>query len=960
MRKYDAALIFVLLMITLFGWAQEYKFRHITTVDGLSHNEVRKIVKDSHGFMWFGTQNGLNRYDGYRFKLFKSKPNDSTSIVGDKVFSLTASKDKLWVGTITGLSVLHTVSLKVIPTPELWNVFQDKDILQLFWDGSKKVWASTEDGNYIIDTDSYKVRTVLEDFKIVSMGKGVDNSLWIGTDQGLLKYNPEAGEIIKNYEIGAFNAYGLDEIFTNSYGEVWVTLGDGIFRFQSERDRFIEVYRSKTLNAISQSEKGDLFFGSYGNGLIRYSRDTGDFETLMANPENHASLSSNDVYDVYVGEEDIVWVGTQEGLDYYDYTRDRFQSLVHLPNNENSLSSSFVQTLFQDKDNTFWVGTREGVDHVVFEEGYRDPKITHMNMDNILFKALDSSYVSAIFRDSKDRMWIATMGDGLFLINEGQNLYRRYRHNAANLKSIASSSVRAVIEDHMGRIWFGTGGGLSLLVEEAGGKYSFENFGYPKYDSNSLPLNDIYTVFEDSKHRIWIGTNKGGVSLLQENGSAKSFLRFYNNPSDPKSLSNDEVFVIYEDALGRVWFGTSAAGLNLLMEDGIKEINNGYYFKRYTEHEGLSDNEVNAILEDGNANLWISTNTGISVFDVENELFTNYTTYDGVLKGKFRKNAKWKTKDGMMFFGGAAGVNYFDPKNFEATSSHSTPVFSDLLIDGKVVNMGEKLDGKVVLEQPLVNGSKIVLPQNDNRFQLEFSSLSFTSPYRRKYRYKLEGLDKDWHVTTGNDPNAIYANLDPGSYKFLLDVSEGGNMFSGDPVYIDIEVSRSPFDRFYVKLGLYVAVSLTIVFLWVAYRNNRKGKESYPKSPKSKKQHKTIDAQLDAENLNKVKELDLLMDREKIYMDSDLGLSQLAEKIDVSANHLSMLLNDYVGKNFYDYVNHYRVEEVKKRLVDPNYQKQTISSIGGDCGFNSKSAFNRIFKNMTGQTPSQYQKSTFN
>ncbi|HLT50418.1 MAG TPA: two-component regulator propeller domain-containing protein [Arenibacter sp.] len=952
-RKYFPLILFFL-AIPLLGWSQEYKFQHITTIDGLSHNEVRKIVKDSRGFLWFGTQNGLNRYDGYRFKIFKNDLGDSTTIKGNTIYSLTTSKDRLWVGTVTGLSVINTITLDVIPTPGILNKIGDNAVLQLYFDGSNnQVWASTENENFLIDVETLNIVPFLEGYKIASMAKDFNNMYWIGTDKGLLKYEYESSTIVKNYGVGIFNAYGLNRIYTNPYGEVWISLQDNIYRYQSERDRFIEVHRSKSVNGITENNKGEIFFGTYGNGLIKYARDSGIFETLSANPENHSSISSNDVYDVYVDNENILWVGTQEGLDYYDYSRHRFNSLVHLPENKNSLRSSFVQTLFQDTDGTFWIGTREGIDQVNFEEAYSNPKITHFNIDIKGFEALNKNYITRIYRDSKERMWIATMANGLFLMHEDRKVYKHFLHNKEDENSIASASVRAILEDRSGRIWFGTGGGLSLLKESLEGDYSFENFGYSKYNSNSLPLNDIFSVFEDSKHRIWVGMNKGGVSLLQENGGGKSFLRFNHNPNDPQSLSNDEVFVIHEDAKQRVWFGTSAGGLNLLRENG--PANNRYYFQRFTENEGLADNEVNSILEDKDGDLWIATNTGFSEFNIEEETFNNYSTYDGVLKGKFRKNASWQTQEGTLFFGGAAGINFFDPNNFVSNKIIPDPVFIDLIIDGKVVKIGDTLDGTLLLAEPLNSGSVIRLPAKANRFQVEFTSLSYASPYRNQYAYKLEGVDKDWIRTSGKDPSARYPKPKSGRYRFYLKASNNDGIWNDRPIYLDIVVSANFMDRNIAKMGIVLLILIAIILGILAFKKYRGNTPSRHQNINHKKPQKPIDPLLESENLNKITELNFLMETEMIYMDATLGLSELAEKLKVTNNHLSILLNDYIGKNFYDYINSFRVEEVKRRLKDPHYQKQTLSSIGGDCGFNSKSAFNRIFKGFTGKTPSEYQ-----
>ena len=958
-RDYLIRLFFYLLTCSL-SWAQDYNFQHITTVDGLSHNEVRKIVKDSKGFLWFGTQNGLNRFDGYRFKIFKHTPNDSTTIIGDKIFSLVSSDDQLWVGTVTGLSIINTNTLDVIPSNELVNIIGRKEILQLFYDGVGKVWLSTDTTNFIIDTKTFESRPILEEYIIACMAKGYGSTYWIGTDKGLLLYDNEKSSIVKVYEIGSFSGYGLDKIYTNSYGEVWLTFGDYIFRYESKQDRFVREYNSKSLNAIAESNDKSIFFASYGNGLLKYDRSTEQFTRFLADPENHMSLSSNDAYEVYIDREDIVWVGTQEGLDYYDFSRHKFKSLTHLPNNENSLRSSFVQTIFEDTDGALWVGTREGIDQVSFEKGYSAPDITHLEIKEKVFQELNSAYVSCIYRDSKNRMWIATMNDGLFLFQGMEKVSRQFKNIENDGKSIASNSIRSILEDHQGRLWFGTGGGLSLLKEEDGDDYTFENLGYTKYNTGSLPLNDIYSVFQDSKRRIWIGMNKGGLALLQEQGEGKSFLRFTNIPDDPKSLSNDDLFIIYEDTENNVWFGTSGGGINLLMEDGRQTSNNGYYFKRYTELDGLSDNEVNAILEDGKKNLWIATNKGLSKFNHEKEHFTNYTTYDGVLKGKFRKNAGWKTKDGTLFFGGTAGINFFNPDAFEKNTIAPNPVFTSLSIDGNKIKVGEKFDGSIVMSEPLTTGSRLTLPPDDNRFEVEFTSLSYASPYRNQYAYKIEGIDTNWNMISGRNPQASYSNLPDGEFRFYLKASNNDEVWSENPIYFDIVVQSGFFNGKRLKWAISLLLLTTVVLGVLLVTRFKKSSRLRQLNRKMRKSVKSVDPKTDKENLEEVVRLNKLMNTEQLYLDAELGLNQLAERLGVSANHLSMLLNEYIGKNFYDYVNAFRVEEVQRRLKDPAYKKQTISSIGGDCGFNSKSAFNRIFKNLTGQTPSQYQKMHLN
>lgn len=931
-----------------FCFSQDYKFHHISTIDGLSHNEVRKIVKDTEGFFWFGTQNGLNRFDGYRLKVFKNDPNDSTTIKADKIYALATSEDKLWVGTSNGISVLDTRSLVVVPSPKISALLHDKTVLELFHDSNGRIWVATEKQNFIIDTATLDIQSYLDSYRIVSIAKGFSDYYWIGTDKGLLKYDIKKASIVKNYDINGFNLYDQNQVYTNSYGEVWVTAGDNLYRYQSKRDRFVLEYRSKALNSIAENKEGTLFFGSYGGGLLKYDRATGLFSTLNADYGRNFTISSNDVYDVYVDDEDILWVGTQEGLDYYDYTRHRFRSLVHNPRNESSLRSSFVQSLWGISKDTLWVGTREGIDEVVFKEGYSDPKVTPIEVVGEKLNELKDKYISFIYKDSKNRVWIGTQFKGLFMYQKSEKSLRHFEHRDDDSTSLIYNGALSAFEDNQGRLWFGSDGGLSLLHETFAGEFIFENFSQSNFKGQQFSLEHIYSIWQDSKQRIWLAMNGGGVGLLKENEGQKEFQVFKHDPADPRSLSNDEVFVIFEDSKERLWFGTSQGGLNLLVESEMKGKAQNFCFDSYTEAEGLSDNEVNAILEDASGDLWVATNTGLTKFDVANKVFINYNTYDGILKGKFRKNARWRNEDGTMFFGGAAGINFFNPDSSNMNMIIPSPRFTRLSIDGKEIALGQELYGRVVISSPLESGSQINLPVNSNNFQIRFAALSFASAYRNEYFYKLDGFDTEWQSVSGQNPSVSYSLLPPGKYRLNVKASNNDGVLNEDPIFLDIEVRSNTLNNIVLIIGMILIGGIIIAFLL--------RKTSYIKDRQMKKKPKSLLLQPNDGDMAIIKDLESLMETEKLHLDPELGLNTLAQKLEVAPNYLSMLLNDYIGKNFHDYVNFYRIEDVKKRLLDPSYNNKTISSIGGDCGFNSKSAFNRIFKNSTGVTPSEYRK----
>lgn len=939
----------VFLFVSVFCHAQDYEFGHLTTLEGLSHNEVRKIIKDTDGFLWLGTQNGLNRYDGYRFKIFKNVPNDQSTIVNNCIYDMAVSKNKLWLATLSGISILNTKTLQVITPESLSQAVGDKQVFNVFFDGNKTVWLSTKDDNFTIDINTYKLEKVLKGYKVACLGRGINNKLWIGTDKGLLYYNNINKTILHNYNFGPFNAYSLDHIYTNEFGEVWATQANSLYRFQSVRNRFVKVHESNVLNTIDEDASGQLFIGSYGGGLIRYNRSSGLFSANRANALELNSLSSDDVYDVFIDEENILWVGTQEGLDYYDFTRHKFKSLIHVPNEPNSLSSSFVQSISQGIQGDILVGMRSGIDQITFNNAYQGFTVSRFKQEKITTN-FDGLLISCLYWDSKQRLWIGTEGQGCFLYDKTTQSATQFKNTSIGKPSTHFNSVNAIIEDHLGNIWLGTNTGVCKLKKQ-NNSYTFEHI---RQIPDTFNLSAVYALLEDHKNRIWLATNGGGVFLINNTESSSGLLQFKQDPEKQHSLSSDRVFVAFQDSKNRIWFGTTGGGLNLLEENNTKK--QSFKFKRYTEAEGLADNEVNAILEDNSGVLWISTNKGLSKLNPETAIFYNYSQYDGVLKGKFRKNSCWKDANGTLFFGGVSGINYFNPDSLKISKTLPKPAFTAIEIDEKEVTSQQELDGHIIFTNSLESGTQITLPYGYNRFDLFFTALSYTSPIRNQYTYKLEGVDQEWKEVSGKNPKAAYSNLPAGTFRFYLKAANSDGAWSSEPIYLDVIVKHSFWEGKKVKIIVALLIGMLLVFAFLLVQKKRRNKLFDKAYAKKQKNSKPISEEANQENLLKAKQLQQLMEVEQLYLNTELSLNDLADKLEVSPNYISMLLNDYVGKSFYDYVNAFRVDEVKKRLLDPAYSNQTLSAIGGDCGFNTKSTFNRIFKNFTGKTPSQFQK----
>lgn len=939
--------ISILLLFSLSVFSEiEPIFHHYTTEDGLFHNEIRLIRKARNGMLWLGTQNGLSSFDGYRFTVYKHDANNSNSICSDKIYALeTSAAGEIWVGTTSGLCILNPVTEKARAFKDTFNVksnIENDYVRCLLEDRSGYLWISNSSGNYRYSVYNNTLEPVLNRVEVDNYFESREGNFWICHGNEVSTYNRNSKIIIKSFPVD------IDKLYNDRFGVLWGVGPEGLFRFMPGKGKF-ELLKAivhplkKGFKCIAEDKDGDLFLGNYGNGITIYSPKTNEVNYLRAEPNAQYAVSSNDVYDIFSDEAGVVWIGTQEGLDVSDWSRQRFIKWKHHPNQAAGLSNSFIQSIYRNKQGELWLGTRDnGLEKLKSESSISIPEFEHFpSKDN--FEGISGSYVAGMMEDSKQRFWVASLGGGLSMKTDGSTKWKHFRNNLSDANSIAGNEVVSVLEDRKGRILVGTLSGLSIVLEEINGNYCFKNYTAKTDNKRSLSGNAIFTVKEDSKGRIWIGTNNTSLNLMHEELDGEIwFEHFWHNSEDSTSISNNEVFVVFEDSKQRLWVGTSSLGFNLVIEEPDENGKSSFSFKSYTEKDGLADNEVNAFLEDDFGYLWISTNKGISRFNPDKETFDNYSEYDGVLKGKFRKNAAWKDDDGTMYFGGAAGVNVFNPTHFPKNEIPPKPFISGLIIDNIKYNLGDSLGNILVFQKMSTDELLLTLPKSNNRFELELSALSFTSPKRNKYEWKLDGIDSNWHNTEGNNPKISYSGLEAGKYQLTIRASNNDGIWTNKPIHVLVNVKGENPLQSYLLMGAILFIGVLIILVL------RKSKSIQNKTSKDKS--------ISNEETELAERLTNLMIDEELFLDFKLGLSEMADKLQISTNQLSALLNDVVGKSFYDYVNEFRIEEVKKRLVLPEDQNKTILSIAWECGFNSKSAFNRVFKINTGLTPSEYQK----
>jgi len=783
------------------------KFKRLTTHDGLSQGHVSAILKDHNGFMWFATDDGLNKYDGYKFTVYKYDADKTTSIGSNFVFDvLEDNAGTLWVGTSGGL---------------------DK------FDKEKNVFIHYHPGN------PAAVRDIFQDSK---------QRIWLGTTNGLYLFNPAKG---------SFECYRHDEKNTNSLsndfiyqiaedsnGELWIATKDGLNRFNPERNTFL-CYRTdpennKSIGAnwiktVYKDSKGNIWAGTQGSGIALFNRKTNSFQNFMHNDANSNSISHNDILSFAEGNDEKLWVGTENGgISVFDYAANTFTCYQYNLNDNNSLSNNSIYSLYRDDIGNMWVGTWSG--GVNFLPRYGD-KFRHYEQTSDDKNGLSSNIILSITGDSGGNIWIGTDGGGLNRFDRKNQKFYQYRHDNKNKNSISSDYVLSIIEvepgilgigyhrggfdlfntftgvfthhlpeknnpnslavltvnivlkDHEGRLWLGTwGGGVNVYDRKSNLFTVYQN---NPGDSNTISSNFIHTIDEDRNGNILVGTEMGLDILDRKNNR---FIHYRNQAGNKQSLSNNMVESMLVDHDGNTWIGTGG-GLSLFDKKNSK-------FTAYTEKDGLVNNMMSSILEDGHGNLWISSNRGLTRFNPGTKICRNYSTNDGLQGNEFKARCSYKAPDGEMFFGGPNGFNVFYPDSI-GDNDFVPPVFiTDFQLFNKQVSVGGRNE---ILHQDINGTREITLSYKQSVFTFEFAALNYTLAEKNQYAYKLEGFDRDWNLA-GTKRSATYTNLDAGEYVFRVIGSNNDGLWNKKGTTVKIIITPPFWQTLWFKLALLISV----------------------------------------------------------------------------------------------------------------------------------------------------------
>lgn len=769
-----SALLLLLVMSPGFAQKQNLKFKNLDIHAGLSQNHVMCILQDSKGFMWIGTRDGLNRYDGYTFTIYKNDPADKKSISSNFVTDLKEdAKGNIWIATRGGGLNYYNRERNDFTSFQSnrggFNSLSSDLLKSITIDKSGIVWIGTEDGGvnaYNPATQQFS-RFIHKPEEAGSIGSNViqcvfvdhEDNLWVGTyGKGLYLYNrnnksfsrvEDNNKIIRADDI-------ICHIFEDSRNQLWLgTLGGGVKQFNPKtgvvRQYSHEKQNANSLSidvvyAISEDNAGNLWVGTENGGICILDTATKKFHVYKHDDADISTISNNSIYSLYNDANGNMWVGTfAGGICVLNKDINKFVHYKHT-SDEGSLSHNNVLAITENAAGKLWIGT-DGGGADLFDPVKKT--FTHFKNQPGNKNSICGNYVLSVREDSRGNVWFGTWADGVTVYNPQRNTYKHFKHNLADPSSISSNNAWAIFEDRDKNIWIGTYfGGLDM--------YDANTNSFIRYKYSNDVFTKIQSIYEDRNGTFWIATDGDGLQLFDK--KTKTFKRIAHI-NGQNSLSNNRVCNVYEDRLGNMWISTMA-GLNYY--DVQKKT-----FTIYTTRDGLPNDVVLGIMEDENGKLWFSTNRGISRFDAATKTFKNFGVADGLQSYEFKGFAYCKTRSGAMYFGGINGFNEFYPGKVTEDAFEPPLVLTDFSIFNKKVPIAATEKDASPLQKDISVTNEITLPYSSSVISFEFASLNYTEAEKKQYAYMLEGFDKDWN-NVGTQRSATYTNLDPGKYTLKI------------------------------------------------------------------------------------------------------------------------------------------------------------------------------------------------
>jgi PAS domain S-box-containing protein len=799
----------------------DLRFTHVTTNDGLSQGYVTAILQDRLGFMWFATRDGLNRYDGNAFLVYKNNPNDPGSLSSNFIQDLMEDDHgDLWIATNTGVDKFDPATerfTRYLQDPKNPNSIGGAYVTSIARDSRGYLWFGTQDAgldrfdpttgifaHYRNDSDGQFVGGITQ------VIEGNRQDIWFVGDRGLFHLNQKAGQITRPPATG--KGLSADSVYEDETGDLWMLTHSpivGLVKYDRRSERFTRYpldpgavgVLASTMNGGSLNGKlvadgtNGLWVPS-SQGLYyfdwRTQRFTYRFQHDESNPD---SLDSNAVMSVYQDRSGVLWVGTENtGLNLLNFRQEQFVRYRHRPSAPKSISPGRVKAIYEDSDGVLWIGFfPRALNRLDRKTGQITHYVSNPGDGNGLGKGTN---VDSLYKDRAGYLWVGGGGSGLDRFDGHTGRFTHYRHNPDDPNSLISDNVYTIYGDRNGHMWVGGQYGLSRFDPATDG---FTNYRPVPTDPASL-ANWVWTIYQDHSGAMWLGTFGG--ALIRFDDKTKTFVTYAPDSRDPHKLNGGGLTSIHEDRTGTLWVGAF---------DGLYRFNRqSGTFDRYTEGQGLPSSTIRCIQEDGLGRLWLSTQKGISRFDPQTETFRNYDVFDGLQTNEFSDGC-YQGPDGEMFFGGSNGFNAFFPEQVR-DNTYVPPV---VITSFKVFNKPVPVGAKSVLKKAIPYVHSLTLSYRDNVFSFEFAALSYVNSFKNRYRYRLEGFEPGWNEVGSKQRLATYTNLDPAKYVFRVQGSNSDGVWNEEGVSLPILITP-PWWKTTGFRALCLAAFLAL--LWAAYQ----------------------------------------------------------------------------------------------------------------------------------------------
>ena len=799
------------------------EFQHISMEQGLSQSNVNCILQDSKGFLWLGTKDGLNRYDGYTFKVYQNSPTDSNSISDNYITALAEDRlGNIWVGTLDGkLNRLnnnnqHIKIFDLIIDP-LFNEnnsgrpeslpcypnFNNRTITSIMCDREGMIYAGTW-GNgffrYDLNTKSFsKHFFFLEDINsvssnnILSIVQDAEGTVWIGTlGGGLNKLEiKKENEADKEELIFTKNPFGIivnDNISSLlvDNNNLWIGSFGGLYKLNIPCGTIQNVgSSSEKITGLSIDGSGNIWLGTFGRGIEKFDTLKKEFSNYINNPSDQRSIDDNDIVSLTVDRTGLIWAGTFSGygVNKLNPHKFRFNYYQPEPQNKNGLNDKIINSITGDPEGNIWIGTYKGGLNKFNKVTHSFEVFRNIPSEN---NSISDDYITSVFTGKNEKIWAGTFDKGLNLYDKATGKIIRFKHDPSDNKSISSNQVTSIAGDMKGNVWIGTiSSGLNKAVY-SNGIYSFIHYMKNELYFGGIPDNGIKGLYNDSERNLWASVSGG--YLLRYDFKNDEFITYRININ----LGRTAEIISFCDTGELIWIGTNGNGiLKFYKKEGQLIPENSY---------SLNGRTVYGILNDNKNNIWLSTDNGIIKYNTLQHSIAAFNLNDGLQSLRFTKGAYYKTKDGEMFFGGINGFNSFYPDSIKAGIN----VPQTGITSFKVMNKDVSLESNI-----------ISLGYSENSITIEFSSFDFTDPQKNQYTYKMAGYDKEWLNSSAGNRSVIYNNLPSGEYTFMLKSSGYAGNWNNTPVILKIIIDSSLYRKWwFILIIIFISVIIISFLVW--------------------------------------------------------------------------------------------------------------------------------------------------